>query len=103
VSAAVAGSQIEVAEGKGGWLFLRRYEDVEPLRWGADLSAWKETHLPALTAQFAGRRARLAARGIAYVVAVAPEKGSVYPEEPAGRSERGKKPLRAYRKPLCVT
>jgi SGNH hydrolase-like domain, acetyltransferase AlgX len=87
VSAAVAGSQIEVAEGKGGWLFLRRYEDVEPLRWGADLSAWKETHLPALTAQFAGRRARLAAHGIAYVVAVVPEKGSVYPEElPPGHS-----------------
>lgn len=85
MTGAVAGSLIEAAEGADGWLFLRRYNSFDVFEWQADLSGWTKTHLPMVTAEFADRHRRLAARGIPYVVAIAPEKASVYPEKlPSG-------------------
>jgi alginate O-acetyltransferase complex protein AlgJ len=46
----------------------------------AELSDWAKSKLPIFTAQFVGRHARLAALQVPYVVAIAPEKQSVYPE-----------------------
>jgi hypothetical protein len=81
VSAAVAGSSIEIAEGDENWLFLRRYENLELLALMADLSMWAKSHLPSLVAQFESRHARLSKRGIPYIVAIAPEKATIYPEK----------------------
>ncbi|WP_442756452.1 alginate O-acetyltransferase AlgX-related protein [Methylocystis sp. JAN1] len=81
MSFAPAGSLLDVIEGGDNWLFLRRYENLHVLDLQTDLSSWSQTHLPILTAQFAGRHAKLAARGISYVVAIAPEKSSIYPEK----------------------
>lgn len=80
MSAAVAGSIIEIAEGDENWLFLRRYENLEILALMTDLSMWGKTHLPSLVAQFESRHARLSKRGIPYFVAIAPEKATIYPE-----------------------
>ncbi|KMO22305.1 alginate O-acetyltransferase AlgX-related protein [Methylobacterium platani] len=81
----LAGSNLSVVEGREGWLFLERSDGAEPLKAGADLTEWSRTTLPLLRATFRARQARLAARGIALVVVVAPEKASVYDEFlPAG-------------------
>lgn len=81
----LAGSNLSIVEGHEGWLFLERYEDVFPLRTAADLATWSQTTLPLLRSILRSRAERLAARGIALVVVVAPEKASVYDELlPAG-------------------
>lgn len=81
MSGALAGGRLDVAEGEDGWLFLASYGDFAVLRLQADLSIWAQSFLPALTAQFVKRHARLAARGIPYVVAIAPEKTIIYSEK----------------------
>jgi len=80
LSAAIAGSLVEIAEGADDWLFLDHYAGVDILGRQADLTAWEQSHLPKYVAQFSGRHARMAARGIPYIVVIAPEKASIYPE-----------------------
>ncbi len=81
MSSAAAGSHLEVIEGSDDWLFLRRYENLQVLDMQSDLSGWSQTHLPTMIAQCACRHEMLAARGVSYVLAVAPEKSSIYPEK----------------------
>lgn len=76
----LAGSNLSVLEGRNGWLFLERYDDAQPLQSGADLTAWSQTMLPHLRSIFRARQERLAARGIGFLVVVAPEKASVHGE-----------------------
>jgi hypothetical protein len=76
----LAGSNLSLLEGGQGWLFLERYEDAQPLQAGADLTEWTRTTLPQLRSIFRGRQERLAARGIALLVLVAPEKASIHGE-----------------------
>jgi acetyltransferase AlgX (SGNH hydrolase-like protein)/tetratricopeptide repeat protein len=78
--ATLADGQIEVEEGGNGWLFIRSAEGVDLLKAATNVATWAQSHLPVLTAQFAGRNARVASLGIPYIVAVAPEKTSIYPE-----------------------
>lgn len=84
MSSAAAGSLLDVIEGSDGWLFLRRYDTLHVLELQADLSGWSQTHLPSMVAQIAARHTRLAARGVLYVLAIAPEKSSIYPEKLPG-------------------
>lgn len=81
MNSAPAGSHLEVIEGSDDWLFLRRYEKLHVLDMQSDLSGWSQTHLPTMITQFASRQEMLAARGISYVLAVVPEKSSIYPEK----------------------
>ncbi|MCJ2035233.1 alginate O-acetyltransferase AlgX-related protein [Methylobacterium sp. J-068] len=81
----LAGSNLSLLEGRQGWLFLERYEDAQPLQSGADLTDWSRTMLPPLHSIIRTRHERLAARGIGFVVVVAPEKASIHGELlPAG-------------------
>ncbi len=84
MSSAAAGSLVDVIEGSDDWLFLRRYDTLHVLELQADLSGWSQTHLPSMVAQIAARHTRLAARGVHYVLAIAPEKSSIYPEKLPG-------------------
>lgn len=76
----LAGSNLSVVEGRRGYLFLERYDDALPLQAGADLTEWSRKTLPLLRDIFRARQERLAARGIGFVVVVAPEKASIYDE-----------------------
>ena len=75
----LAGSMIEIEEGKNGWLYIRSAE-ANFFHSAAERANWANFHLPIFTAQLLGRHARLTALKIPYIVAIAPEKQSVYPE-----------------------
>jgi hypothetical protein len=62
--------------GEDGWLFVYNFGPQELARMGIDADA----RVRDWAAAFAERRDWLAARGMKYVVVVAPEKASVYPE-----------------------
>ena len=77
--------------GEGGWLFLRPEAEANYLP--ADDPAL-DTRLDRWRAALLARRDWLAARGVRYLVVVAPEKQSVYPERlPAAERRRGPTPL----------
>lgn len=81
----LAGSDLTIAEGQRGWLFLERYQDARPLRFASDLAEWSRTTLPLLRGLMRSRQDRLSRRGIRLVLVVAPEKSSIYGEFlPAG-------------------
>ncbi|MDQ7832117.1 MAG: hypothetical protein RDU30_10310 [Desulfovibrionaceae bacterium] len=75
-------ADLSVVAGPGGWLFLARenpeLNTVEDYR-GTRLFTPQE--LAAWTAEFAARRDWLAARGIPYLVVLAPNKQTIYPEK----------------------
>jgi hypothetical protein len=75
----LAGSTIEIEEGKNGWLYIRSAE-ANFFHLAVERANWANFHLPIFTAQLLGRHARLTALKIPYIVAIAPEKQSVYPE-----------------------
>jgi hypothetical protein len=69
-----------VLVGKQGWLYFLG-EDGEALdRWYRGVGAFTDTDIVALRAELLRRREFLDRLGIVYVVVVAPEKYSVYPE-----------------------
>ncbi|GEO99586.1 alginate O-acetyltransferase AlgX-related protein [Methylobacterium haplocladii] len=76
----LAGSDISIAEGREGWLFLERYLDARPLDFASNLSDWARTTLPLQRSIMKSRHERLAKRGIDFVFLVAPEKSSIYAE-----------------------
>jgi alginate O-acetyltransferase complex protein AlgJ len=82
VNAAIFGvsSVPTVLVGKEGWLYFLG-EDGEALdRWHRGIGAFTDADIAALRDELLHRREYLDRLGIAYVVVVAPEKYSVYPE-----------------------
>lgn len=73
-------SNSPVAVGKDGWLYLARDRTLNVLDEHRALTPLTGAQLARLAAIFEERRAWCARHGIRYVVAVAPNKESVYPE-----------------------
>lgn len=82
-------ADLPVVAGPNGWLFLARenptLNTVEDYR-GTRL--FTEPELAAWTAEFTARRDWLKKRGIPYLVVVAPNKQTIYPEELPARYNR---------------
>jgi len=84
-------SEMSVLAGPDGWLFLakesRRLNAIEDFR-GTRLYSPQE--LAAWTAEFTARRDWLKSQGMAYLVVMAPNKQSIYPEKlPPGYNQVG--------------
>lgn len=69
-----------VVRGRGDWLFLNRDGERKVLEDYLTGGVPPKAALDALAADFAGRRDTLAKMGIRYLVMVAPNKNSIYPE-----------------------
>nr|WP_279343518.1 hypothetical protein [Fundidesulfovibrio terrae] len=69
-----------VAVGKDGWLFLARDRTIDVLEEHRAVNPLSEAQLQGLAAGFEERRKWLAERGIKYLVVVAPNKDTIYPE-----------------------
>ena len=76
----IAGADVQAVEGRDGWLFLSRVGAVDTLRGFHDIGEWRRGSLPGFVANFAARGRRMAARGIPFVVVLAPEATGVYPD-----------------------
>ena len=76
----IAGADVGAVEGLDGWLFLRRVGDIDTLQGFSDLGEWRRRVLPGFVANFASRARRMAARGIPFVVVLAPEATGIYPD-----------------------
>jgi hypothetical protein len=69
-----------VTMGRGDWLFLARDRGHDLLEEHRAVRPLPVSEIKALAAEFEARRAWLAERGIAYLVVVTPDKGTIYPE-----------------------
>lgn len=69
-----------VAVGKEGWLFLAKDRTIDVLEEHRAATPLTGAQLDAIAALYEDRRVWLAERGIKYLLAVAPNKNSVYPE-----------------------
>lgn len=82
-------ADLPVVAGPGGWLFLAKenpqLNTVDDFR---GLHPFTPAQLAAWTGEFAARRDWLAVRGIPYLVVLAPNKQTVYPEELPARYTR---------------
>jgi hypothetical protein len=80
--------------GRDGWLFFLGEDGRSLDRHYRGTAAFTDAEVDALVAELARRRDVLAAQGIAYVVAVVPEKFTIYPEQlPAGIARMPATPL----------
>ncbi len=84
--------QSDVLAGRDGWLYLRNYKTIDDYRGlcpfaQAELEAWKRC--------LEERQQWLAARGIAYLFVLAPNKHSIYPEFLPGNLKRVRPQCRA--------
>ena len=83
----IAGSDTGVVEGREGWLFLAANGSIPVLEQFADTSEWRHTRLPRLVASYEARSRAVRARGVPFLVVVAPEACGVMPDMlPPGRS-----------------
>lgn len=69
-----------VVVGKDGWLYLARDRSIDVLEEHRAVKPLAEEQLAHLAAAYEERRAWLAERGIRYLVVVAPNKDTIYPE-----------------------
>jgi hypothetical protein len=69
-----------VAVGKDGWLFLAKDRTIDVLAEHQAVVPLTGAQLDTLTALYEERRAWLAERGVKYLLVVAPNKNSIYPE-----------------------
>jgi hypothetical protein len=69
-----------VAVGKDGWLYLARDRSIDVLEEHRAVKPLSEAQLGRLASVFEERRSWLAERGIKYLIVVAPNKDSIYPE-----------------------
>lgn len=74
------GGNAPVTVGKDGWLYLSRDRTINILEEHRAVQPLSELQLQSLAALYEERSAWLAERGIRYLVAVAPNKESIYPE-----------------------
>lgn len=80
--------------GKNGWLFFLGEQATQFDRHYRGVPPYSDDEIAAVAAELERRHAFLAARGIGYVVAVVPDKYTVYPEQLPGWA------VRATRTPL---
>ena len=73
-------SNSPVVVGKEGWLFLARDRTIDVLEEHRAVKPLSEAQMAHLAAVFEARRAWLSERGIRYLVVVAPNKNTIYPE-----------------------
>jgi hypothetical protein len=71
---------LEIAEGRDGWLFLKRDGNRHVLQEACDLHEWRATILPRVVASMRARAARLHALGLPLILLLTPECRSIYPE-----------------------
>jgi hypothetical protein len=84
-------SNSPVAVGKDGWLFLARDRSIDVLEEHRAVTPLSEAQMQGVAARFEERRAWLAERGIKYLVVVAPNKNTIYPEHlPEAIRQEGK-------------
>lgn len=76
----LAGSEIQVAIGQKGWLFLDAFGKNRYLGTAKDLGEWKKTLLPKHVANYVARGRRVTERGIGFIVVIAPEAAGIYSE-----------------------
>jgi hypothetical protein len=69
-----------VTMGRGDWLFLAKDRGHDLLEEHRAVRPLPEAEITALADELEARRAWLAARGIAYLLVIAPDKGTIYPE-----------------------